>query len=342
MAYTTIDNPGLFFNTVLHTGNGGTQSITGVGFQTDWSWIKRRDGSAFHVVTDSVRGATKQIYPNDSQAEGTRAQGLQSFDSDGYTLGNEGDTNGNSQTYVGWTWKAGGSASSNSDGSITSTVSANTTAGFSILTFTTPSADGDFTVGHGLGSIPQWVIVKTRGNADNWQIFHHKLGNANIVKLNTTDASASTGIFGSTNPTSSVFTLNKNSFGGGLTAVAYCFAEKKGFSKFGSYTGNGNADGTFVYTGFKPAMIIIKRTDGSDRWVISDNKRDPDNPVNGELNPNDSATEDTSSTPFDFLSNGFKIRRTGNVFNASGGTYIYMAFAESPFVNSKGVPTNAR
>jgi len=346
MAYTTINNGKIYFNTKLYTGNGSTQSITGVGFQPDWTWIKRRDGSAFHVVTDSVRGATKQIYPNDSQAEGTRAQGLQSFDSDGYTLGNEGDTNASSSTYVAWNWLASNTTASNSNGSITSTVSANTTAGFSIVSYTGTGSNA--TVGHGLGVAPKMIICKGRSfsTSAHWLTYHEAMGNTSAMKLNLTSAKETTVYYwNNTSPTSSTFSLGAGTEANSSSAtfIAYCFAEKKGYSKFGSYTGNGNADGTFVYTGFKPAFVIIKYTEGTANWIMWDNKRNSFNVTNLLLKPNLSNAENTSTgNALDFTSNGFKCRGTDSGSNVSGGNYIYMAFAENPFVTSTGIPSCAR
>ena len=351
MAYTTIDDPTQNFNTVLYTGNGtaigsGGQAITGVGFAPDWTWIKERSSTSPHKLLDTVRGATKELESSGTDAEATTAESLATFGSDGFTVGNNGAVNQSSQTYASWNWLAGGSASSNSNGSITSSVSANTTAGFSIVSYTGTGANA--TVGHGLGVVPKMVIVKQRSTANNWCIYHESLGNSNAVYLDLQDASGSTTIWNSTSPTSSVFSVsssdavNKNTD----NLIAYCFAEKQGYSKFGSYTGNGNADGTFVYTGFRVSWLMIKRSSGADRWVISDNKRDPHNIVGSTLSPNENTAEYTTGNYpqdwCDFLSTGFKLRRTGNVYNTSGETYIYMAFAESPLVNSNGVPTNAR
>ena len=352
MAYSSIVKPTDYFNTVLYTGTGSTQSITGVGFQPDWVWIKRRSGSQDHNLYDVIRGATKAIESNSSSAEQTKSDDLTAFASDGFSLGSGIKTNANTETHVAWNWLAGGTASSNTDGDITSSVSVNTTAGFSIVSYSGNGSAGA-TVGHGLSATPSMFWIKRRDVADSWIVYAEAIGysmsnpdpETDFLKLNSTDARVDDNTkFNDTAPTSSVFSVGSDTSvnGSGSTFITYCFAEKKGYSKFGSYTGNGNADGTFVYTGFKPAMVIVKRTSGADRWVISDNKRDPDNPVIGELNPNDNTAEDTTSTPFDFLSNGFKLRRTGNVFNGSGETYIYMAFAESPFVTSTGIPTTAR
>jgi len=346
MAYTTIDKPTDYFNTVIWTGNGSTQSITGVGFQPDWTWIKHRNGTGWHSLYDVIRGATKSIYTNRTDTEGTYASSLTSFDSDGFSLGNNGDVNGSTRTYVGWNWLAGGTASSNTDGSITSSVSANTTAGFSIVSYT-GNATAGATVGHGLGVKPSMMIIKTRESAGNWVVFHGTQPATKYIELNNTGAlGTSTAPFNDTEPTSSVFTLgtwsNTNDNGNGM--IAYCFAEKKGFSKFGSYEGNGNSDGTFVYTGFKPAFVITKRADtGGDNWHILDNKRDIDNPAEEVISANADTAEGTTSTSFiDFLSNGFKCRGTGSSINTSGLTYVYIAFAENPFVTSGGIPTTAR
>ena len=343
MAYSTIDKPTDYFNTVLYTGNGGSQNITGVGFSPDWVWLKGRNNANNHNLNDTVRGVNKQLYADINNAETTATTHLTAFDSDGFTLGNDGAVNGSSDTYVSWNWKAGGSASSNSNGSITSSVSANTTAGFSIVTYTGNGTAGA-TVGHGLGSIPQWIIVKVRNTTNEWVVYHTSLGATKFIEMNSTGAvQTNTTRFNDTEPTSSVFSLGTAA---GLntssdTHVAYCFAEKKGYSKFGSYTGNGNADGTFVYTGFRPAWVMVKRTDSGNSWCIFDNKRPSFNETNQYLLAEDSRAELTDMG-FEILSNGFKLRQTFNSVNGSGASYIYLAFAESPFVNSNGVPNNAR
>jgi hypothetical protein len=339
-----INKPDEYFNTVLYTGNGGTQSITGVEFQPDFIWNKQRNGTNSHYLFNAITGTGKFLKSNSTDAEGTNVDTVTSFDSDGFTLGNAAGNNGSGNTMVSWNWLANGAGSANTDGDIASTVSANTTSGFSIVSYTGNGSAGA-TVGHGLGAVPKMIIVKNRDNTPGWGVYHASLGNTKYLQLNATAAEATASTFwNNTTPTSLVFSIGTSGWmnNSGEDYVTYCFAEKQGFSKFGSYTGNGSTDGTFVYTGFKPAMVIIKRTSGADRWVISDNKRDPNNVVVGELNPNDSAVEDTSSTPFDFLSNGFKIRRTGNVFNGSGESYIYMAFAENPLVGTNNIPATAR
>ena len=337
MAYTDIDKPSDYFNTVTWTGNGS--KIT-TGLRPDLIWYKARDVSSYGGVVNAIRGDDYYLQTYSTDAE-TYYSGLLVSDSTGFTPSSIFTTN----SYVAWNWLAGGTGASNTVGDINSTVSANTTSGFSIVSFTGNGSAGA-TVGHGLGVKPATIIIKARSKVgQNWIVWHQTFPNNNdYMELNTTDAKDTYDLFNNTAPTSSLFSLSSdgNVNSNTDTYIAYCFAEKKGFSKFGSYTGNGSTDGTFVYTGFKPAMVIIKRTSGADRWVISDNKRDPDNPVIGELNPNDSVAEDTTSTPFDFLSNGFKIRRIGNVFNGSGETYIYMCFAENPFVTSTSIPCTAR
>jgi hypothetical protein len=341
MAYTTIDDPGLYFNTKLYTGTGSSLANTGVGFQPDLVWIKGRSGATEHVLTDSVRGVTKELSSNDTGAEETVAQGLTAFGSDGFTVGTDGSYNTSSATYASWNFKAGGTASSNTDGSITSSVSANTTSGFSIVSYT--GAGGASTVGHGLGVAPKMIIVKNRSSAQHWQVYHISTGNTKSSQLSGTGASDTASTYwNDTSPTSTVFSVGTGTptNGSGNSIIAYCFAEKQGYSKFGSYTGNGNADGTFVYTGFKPAFIIVKSATEARNWRLWDNKRSTYNLTDKILYPDLSNAEATGDSEIDMLSNGFKLRKTSD--NTSGETYIYMAFAENPFVTSTGVPATAR
>jgi len=352
MAYTTIDKPTDYFNTVLYTGNTSGQSITGVGFQPDFLWIKSRSASYQHSLRNVIAGSTKTLRSNGTNAEATQSDSVTSFDSDGFTLGADSSSfvNENSATYASWNWKAGGSASSNSNGSITSSVSANTTAGFSIVSYTGTGSNA--TVGHGLGSAPNVIIWKKRSDTGVWRFWHHSVplsgGEYQQGNLNSTDAFApfgSTNVMNGTAPTSTVFSLDTADYNdSGSTYISYCFSEVKSFSKFGSYTGNGNADGTFVYTGFKPAWIMIKKTSGTGNWMIIDNKRSASGGFNvlGERIKANTSEAGSTADYQDNISNGFKIRTTASSWNDSGGTYIYMAFAESPFVNSKGVPNNAR
>ena len=346
MAYTTIDDPSVHFQIALWTGDGNsTQAITNDGnsdLQPDFVWLKRRNGAENHTLADTSRGVTKRISSNENNAEDTN--GIASVQSDGFTVSSSYNGNTNGSTYVGWQWKAnGGTTSSNSSGTnITSTVQANTTAGFSIVTFTGTGNDGD-SYGHGLTSAPELVIPKKRSGTSNWQGYAFDGGNSQYWYLNLTNAFANT-TGNSAASSSSVITTDASgdSNPSGGTVVSYCFHSVKGYSKIGRYTGNGNTDGAFVYTGFKPAWILVKRTNGTQDWVIFDNKLRPANNVgNGFLSPNKNDDED-SSDQFDIVSNGFKLRMSSNLANGSGDTYIYMAFAEHPFVSSKGVPTTAR
>ncbi|BAR14170.1 hypothetical protein [uncultured Mediterranean phage uvMED] len=344
MAYTTIDKPSDYFNTKLYTGTGSSNSISGIGFAPDWVWIKNRGLSGHHMLFDKVRGATKALYSNLTDAETTVSGHLTSFDSDGFTLGDnsgKGSTNGNTETYASWNWLGANGTASNTDGSITSTVSANTTSGFSIVSYTGTGSNA--TVGHGLGANMDFAIFKLRSGSSAWLVYHKSLGATKAIYLNETGAvGTNSSGFNDTEPTSSVFSLGSgataNTSGG--TQIAYCFAEKKGYSKFGSYTGNGSTNGTFIYTGFKPAFVIYKRYDsGSYSWVLVDNKRNTFNAVDKYVHPNLSATEGTV-TLMDFLSNGFKMRV--NDVTSNQGSIIYMAFAENPFVTSTGIPSCAR
>ena len=342
-----INKPGLHFNTNLYTGNNSNTAHTGIGFQPDFVWLKVRNASGAHYLFDAVRGANKDINSNDDSAEYTATQNLMSFDSDGYTVGTSNSVNTNGETMVGWNWKANGAGSANTDGSITSTVSANTTAGFSIVSYTGNGSTNQ-TIGHGLGAIPDFIIVKQRNTSRNWPTYTKALGNG-VAFLDVTDAWNGGGSYQNywyvSGMTTSTFGIsnNNNTNASSGTFIAYCFAEKKGYSKFGSYTGNGNADGTFVYTGMKPSFILLKMSSGTGSWNIFDNKRDTFNPTSKRLVPNLSNAEaDTSTQAIDFLSNGFKLKSNNTDQNGSGSTYIYMAFAENPIVGSNNVAAVAR
>jgi len=345
MAYTTIKKPSDYFNTKIFTGDGSLpRAITGVGHQPDFVWLKNRDVGYQHQLYDSVRGTSAGVlYSSLSDAEDSTYQ-MSSFDSDGYTMGSQmGAVNGSGENIVSWSWKANGAGSSNTDGSITSTVSANTTSGFSIVSYTGNNIDGT-TVGHGLGVNPSAILFKRRDSTSNWSLMGQNIGTAfsSYLKLETTDAFDTNGGM-LQNSNSSTFTIGTNSRVNASSAsmIAYCFAEKKGFSKFGSYTGNGNDDGTFVYTGFSPSFVIRKRTDSADSWQMHDNKRDTFNATYHRLLADDSGSEYTSiSNQLDFLSNGFKCRASNSGANGSGGSYIYMAFAEQPLVGDN--PCTAR
>ena len=459
----TINNGKLYFNSVLYTGNGGTQSITGVGFQPDWVWLKSRTSTKDHMLFDAVRGVQKSIRTNQDIVEDTGTGYLTAFGTDGFTLGDNGKVNENSATFASWNWLAAGTAPSNtyvvkvvsdtgnkyrfddfgtsavtleiseggtftfdqsdssnsghplrfsttSDGShgggseyttgvttngtpgnagaytritvaasaptlyyyctahsgmggqantpvtnsfsnfagsIQSNISPNTTSGFSVVTYTGAGSAG--TIGHGLNAVPSMYIVKIRsGRTGDWLVYHHAVSadpQTDFLKLNAANAVADEStIWNDTAPTSSVFSVGTEATvsGNSNTFVAYCFAEKQGYSKFGSYVGNGSADGSFVYTGFKPAFVIVKGITG-DQWYQHDDKRNPSNLVNKMLIPNLNYAEATSTASvLDFLSNGFKLRGTDGSHNASGTTYVYIAFAENPFTSSAGTPVTAR
>ena len=353
MAYTTIDDPSAYFQTALYNGSASSVTVTNDGnsdLQPDWLWFKKRSATGDHNTFDTSRGLTERLFPNLTSAVDTGENGITSL-TNGFTSGTfYGDVNGAGNTFVTWQWKAnGGTTASNTDGSITSTVQANTTAGFSIVTYTGTGSNA--TVGHGLGAVPKMVICKNRNSAGtNWQIYHAEAQSSGADQLKfTTDAVASNiAVWNDTAPSSSVFTVGTgdgvNKSGDNL--IAYCFAEKQGYSKFGSYTGNGNADGPFVYTGFKPAFVMIKGSSLAENWVMQDTARDTYNLVYHRLDAERANAETTNIGSLypnmDYVSNGFKIRGSGNVSNGSGQTYIYMAFAESPFVSSEGVPTTAR
>ena len=344
-----IGKGGSYFNTLIWSGDNTTRNFTGVGFQPDWVWIKSRNASSGQVVYDSVRGNGKQIQTNNEDAELTNPQFgyVSSFDSDGFTTtpgtysGYEsGNVNMSGRTYVGWNWRASGSTATNNNGTVTTTVDANTTSGFSIVTFTSP-ASGSYTLGHGLSSAPDLVIYKCRGTTSPWWTFYTLVdGSLDYVNLGSNAAGASDSA-GLAVPTSTVFSLVGNYAPGSQTSIAYCFHSVEGYSKIGKYTGNGSTDGPFVYTGFKPAWLMIKRTDSTGNWFMFDNEREGYNPDNDRLIA-DSTLIEADPGESDLLSNGFKMRFTSGNVNASGGTYIYMAFAENPFVDSSGVPANAR
>jgi len=328
------------FNVVTYTGTGSPRSITGVGFEPDFVWIKgRSDPADYHFLFDVVRGPDKVLKSNATDAEyfGGGTGYFPSFDSDGFSLTGNGLVNGNTNTYVAWCWKAGGTAVTNTDGSITSQVSANVDAGFSIVGYTGTGAAA--TIGHGLSSAPDMIIVKNRDYAVLWVVYHSSNTSApetEALILNSTDATVDNNtVWNDTAPTSSVFSVETSLATNQLNDkhIAYCFHSVEGFSKFGSYVGNGSADGPFVYTGFRPAFVMIKRTDSSDEWAMHDSARPSYNPANLRLLANGSGAE-LSTQPIDLTANGFKVRSTAPSHNASGGTYIYMAFAEAPFKNA--------
>ena len=361
MAYTTIDDPSQYFHTQLYTGDGSsnnaiTNDANSGDFKPDWLWIKSRSYTDLHQIFDSSRGRDKRIFTNLENAEGDSSPDnfLKSFDTDGFTTGNDAGMNTSSGTLVAWQWKCNGGTTSSfteSSNNPGGTIQTNTTAGFSIIT--TTGTGGAGTIAHGLGAVPHWIISKGRSNSGGWGVYHQKNTSAPETELlNLANDGAtldSPSYYNDTAPTSSVFTVGTSNDinGDGRTYVFYVFTEKQGYSKFGSYTGNGATDGPFVYTGFKPAWLLYRNVDRTENWLIADNKRNPFNRVAGanlQGNVNDAEVNE-QRWGFDFLSNGFKIRNNEsgkNANNGDGETIIYMAFAEHPFVSSKGVPTTAR
>ena len=461
MAYTTINKGSLYINTVLYSGNNTSQSITGVGFQPDWVWLKERNGTEAHNLYDSNRGIFKRLSSNTTGAEYSSNTQLTAFGNDGFSVGSSDAINDAGNTMVGWNWKAGGTApaqtysvkvvsdsgnkyrfddfgtsavtinlqeggtytfdqsdssnnghplrfatqanganssqyttgvttngtpgqagaytritvaasaptlfyyctahsgmggqantnttfgSSNFSGSIQSTVSASPTAGFSIVSWT--GSGSNATIGHGLGSVPKMIIVKNREAVTNWivggSLIEDVGGSTNNYLLLNTNAAmdSATTLYASYNTDTIGVKADANINGSNNGMLAYCFAEIKGYSKFGSYVGNGSTDGPFIFTGFKPAFVLIKKSNASGTdWQLTDNKRDLHNVCTHRLLPNDSIAEQTDSLDLDILSNGFKIRKSSTTNNASGATYIYLAFAENPFVGSDGTPVTAR
>ena len=347
MAYTTINKSTAHFNTKLWTGNGSAGNAqTGVGFQPDFTWIKARagsQGSQSHILNNVVRGAGKFLYCDSTDAESTDTNRLTSFNADGFTVGSNNSVNASSTTYVGWNWKAGNAqGSSNTDGSINTTyTSVNTTSGFSISQYTGTGSNA--TVGHGLGVAPKWIFTKCTSHTSDWMVYY---GDAtDFLKLNENNATEDLDtVWNDTAPTNSVFSLGSNGDvnTSGRTYIAFCFAEKTGFSKVGTYTGNGSTNGVFNYTGFKPTFVIIKRLNSNQPWCMWDNKRSPFNVSQNYLYANTSDAEGSgASINIDMLSNGFKLRASGSFLNTSGDSFIYIAFGQS-LVGSNNIPATAR
>ena len=362
MAYTTIDDPSAHFQAKKYTGNGSSNhAITFDGnsnMQPDWLWNKVVSEADSHATFDSSRGNTKLLYPNLNLTEDNDGNGnIESFDSNGFTVGgNQQYANHDGATQMTWAWKANGGTTTSVSGTGTAagstkagTYQANTTAGFSIITFSTGSDDnGDHRIQHGLGAVPHFILTKERDGTYEWYTYHHKGTDDNdYLRLNLTNATSNAGarnVFDGSDFTSTYFEMDNNNItNDNKTYVAYCFTEIQGYSKFGSYTGNANTDGPFVYTGFKPAFVLTKKTDNTSNWHLSDNKRGTFNPVSSALNPDQNYAENTTldQVGIDFLSNGFKCRGSNDTQNGSNN-YIYMCFAEHPFVSSKGTPTTAR
>ena len=352
MAYTTIDDPSAHFQIKLYSGTGSSNSVTNDGnsnMQPDFVWIKERNNAVSHRLFDSSRGVQKRIFSNVADAESTQSNSLTAFNSDGFTLGDGGSVNGGSDTYVAWQWKANGGSRTTfteSGDNPGGGYQANTTAGFSIVDYVGTGATG--TVQHGLGTVPKWMMFKNRDTAQTWVVYHHRNTSApetDILQLESSNATYDGHTyFNDTGPTSSVFTvatsndLNKD----GDNIISYIWDEIQGFSRFGSYKGNGSTDGPIIYTGFRPAWIMIKRTNGTQNWPIFDTKLRPSNMVDNNFLYADLNNAVDTTNQFDILSNGFKLNMSSNLANGNGDTYVYMAFAEQPFVTSKGVPANAR
>ena len=358
MAYTSIDDPSQYFQTLLYTGNASSRSLTNTGnsdLQPDWVWLKKRNEAQNHTVYDSTRGVSKILFPDEKDAEASSPSVLTAFDSDGFSLSADALGNDNSDTYASWQWKANGGttttndASATSVGTIDSVYQANTTAGFSIVTYTGTGSNG--TIAHGLGATPKWYFVKNRSESSvssvdqSWVVFHTIMGQGAAMFLDTNDSKINHSPFwNSTAPTSTTFSVGTDTRTNTSSDnyIAYLFCEKQGYSKFGVYTGNGSNDGPFVYTGFKPAWVMYKRQSAAGNWRILDNKRDTFNVVGSEIYV-DLNNAEADDDQMDFLSNGFKLRNGSSVGqNGDGSTYLYMAFAEYPFVSSKGVPVTAR
>ena len=348
MAYTVIDKPSDYFNTVLYTGNNGAQTVTGVGFQPDWVWIKDRDGTERHCLTDSVRGVLKELRSNENAAESDRSAGnsgvagVSAFNSDGFVLVHDDGYNDNNSSQVSWNWRAGtafsNDASSTGVGSIDSAGSVNTDAGFSIIRYGGTGSLG--TVAHGLGVAPSFIAFKRLDTTGNWVNYHKSIGATKYLRFDTSSAEiTASDEFNDTEPTSTVFTVETDgavNASGTNNMIAYCFAEVKGYSKMGSFVSNNTSDNAFIYTGFTPAFLIAKSTTSTNNWVMHDNTRNTFNPRSAKLYPDLNNAEDTEAD-WDFLSNGLKLRA-----GAGANTFIYAVFAESPFVTSTGIPATAR
>ena len=350
--YTTIDDAGSFFNTILWTGNSpSTQALTGVGFQPDFVWVKKRSSAAEHCVTDAARGVTETIFPSSTALEATRTAGLTAFGADGFTVGADGDFNGGSATFVGWNWLGGTTSGITTDGSTTITPSAysfNQTSGFSALAYTGNSTSGA-KLAHGLGVAPEMVIIKNLGTLNDW-VSYSKYVKATdpedwVMRLNNSSAAVDdVSMWNDTQPDSVNITLgNAGNVNTGYSYTAYCFAPVKGYSKLGSYIANGDADGTFVYTGFQPAYVLIKSIISVPHWNIFDSTRTPYNPENPLWADTTGSESSIGSYNVDLLSNGFKVRTSSSQVNSTSyDPYTYMACAEFPLVSSNSKPAVAR
>ena len=349
MAYTTVNKSKDYFEPKLYAGTSGTVNVTGLNFQPDWCWLKNRSVTNRHALFDAIRGVTYRMATDQTEASVADADTLTNFNSDGFTVGADAGSYGankNGSNFVSWNWKANGAGSSNSDGTITTTTSASSISGFSIIKFT-GTGSGGATIGHGLSKKPKGIVIKRTSSTGNWVYWQDTTNNGTSdVRLlfNSTNGNYNNYhvTFG-TNTVTLPSTSDPAWSGSGSEYIAYCFADITGYSKFGSYTGNGSADGPFIYTGFKPAFTILKKSSSSgNRWVINDSKRSPSNVVNKSLFADSNSGDTTTSQEIDYLSNGFKLRTTSSNHNTSGHTYIYMAFAEAPLVGTNNVPCNAK
>ena len=347
MAYTTVNKSSLFMNPKLYTGNGAaSHAITGVGFQPDWVWLKNRSGADNNSLNDVVRGANKNLVSNNANAEATTTDQLMSFNSDGFTVGASGSANTNGNNFVSWNWKAGTAVSGNTSGSgayKTYTGSVNTTSGFSIIKYTGNGTAGH-TIPHRLGVAPKMIIVKALSTNDDWMVGHISVGFNQFMILNSDVRDATGTQWNSTVPTSSVFSIgsNNNMNQNGNNFIAYCFANVRGFSQFGGYTGNNNTDGPFINTGFKPAWVMVKKVSGANHWIIWDDKRstkDGFNIIDRKLYANLNNAEN-GNNDISFFSNGFKFNTNTGDWNENED-YLYAAFGQS-LVGTNNIPNNAR
>ena len=353
MAYSTIDDPEKYFQTKIYAGDGQSSKAVTLDGDTDLSpdfvWIKNRSGTDVNALYDSVRGVNKNLRSDATAAEGSQSDGLLSFDSDGFTVGAAGSVNTNANNFVSWNWLAetafSNDASATSVGTIDTSGAIQANAGFSIITWT-GNATSSQSVAHGLGAVPKVIFTKNTDNASQpWKCYFEFVGNGDYLILNATDTPATSGVWSSTTPTSSIISISNDTGinGSGNTILAYCFTDIKGYHKTGRYHGNGNADGTFVFTGFRPALIMVRDPGNAENWLVYDNKRPGYNLNNNHMMWNSNTAETASSAnTMDILSNGFKVRSSNNGLNRNGAHFMYMAWAESPFVNSNNVPTNAR
>tara|TARA_Y100000114_G_scaffold108532_1_gene101919 strand:+ start:474 stop:1505 length:1032 start_codon:yes stop_codon:yes gene_type:complete len=342
MAYSI--NPKSYFNTKLYTGNESAgHSITGVGFQPDFIWFKNRGTTDSHAVYDAVRGVTKEWNPDTGDGETTQSTGLTSFDSDGFTTGARTLLNSNNQPLVSWHWKMNGAGSSNSDGSITSTVSVNSTAKMSIVRYTGTGASA--TVGHGLGVKPDYIIVKCMDSGENGMVWSNSMGASQFLRLSTSASlGTDTGVWDNTAPTSTVFYVKDENVTNksGAVHIAYCFSNVDGFCRAGEYQGNGNTDGSFIYTGFRPSFILTKLANtGSEDWKLHDDRRPGRNETNDFVQPSNNNAELDTSNQLDILSHGFKWRSANTATNSSSNTIIFLAFAREAFVGTNNTPSLA-